>query len=268
DPYALRRAALGVIRILLENNIRLGLFVGVAAPFARVHGAIERHHIEDQLEGLEQLREHGFSEAQVEAFQKTTFAEMAEHREQLDDLAKLSRAKALDLLAFFADRLKVHLRDQGARHDLIDAVFSVGGQDDLLLVVKRVEALGRFLDTDDGANLLVGAKRAQNILRIEEKKDKVSHDGAPDAGLLQQDEEKALGEAVGRATKEAETTIEAQDFEGAMTAMARLRQPVDAFFDHVTVNADDAALRENRLKLLSRIRAATLKVADFSKIEG
>ena len=268
DPYALRRAALGVIRILLENNIRLGLFTATASPFARVYAAIERHHIEGKLAALDQLHELGFERHQLDVFLNAEIAEMELTEEELDRLAEFSASKALDMLAFFADRLKVYLRDQGARHDLIDAVFSVGGQDDLLLIVKRVEALGRFLDSDDGANLLVGAKRAQNILRIEEKKDGTSYDGAADPGLFAQDEEKALADAVDRATDKAEATVAAQDFEGAMSAMAGLRQPVDAFFDHVTVNADDAALRENRLKLLSRIRAATLKVADFSKIEG
>jgi glycyl-tRNA synthetase beta chain len=173
-----------------------------------------------------------------------------------------------NLVGFLADRLKVHLREQGARHDLIDAVFSLPGQDDLLMIVRRVEALGRFLDTEDGANLLAGVKRAQNILRIEEKKDKRNYDGEPDANLLTEPEEKALAKAIGDVTKEARKALDKEDFEGAMAAMAKLRAPVDAFFDKVTVNADDADIRENRLKLLSQIRTATLEVADFSKIGG
>ena len=177
-------------------------------------------------------------------------------------------SRADDLLSFFADRLKVHLRERGARHDLIDAVFSLGGQDDLLMIVRRVEALGRFLATDDGANLLTGVKRGQNILRIEEKKDKRDYAGTPDAALLKEPQEKALAKAIGEVTKAARQCLDAEDFEGAMSALAKLRAPVDAFFDKVTVNAPDAALRENRLKLLSQIRAATLEVADFSKIEG
>ena len=136
------------------------------------------------------------------------------------------------------------------------------------MIVARVDALGNFLDTEDGVNLLAGVKRAVNILRIEEKKDKRSFDGSPDAKLIQQDEEKALASAIGEATKVAEAAIEKEDFEGAMAAIAKLRTPVDAFFDNVTVNADDPALRENRLKLLNQIREATLAVADFSKIEG
>ena len=168
----------------------------------------------------------------------------------------------------FADRLKVQLRDQGARHDLVDAVFAIEGQDDLLLIVRRVEALGTFLETDDGKNLLAGYKRAANILRIEEKKDGKSYAGAPDAARLEAPEEKALAAAIETAKTDAAKAIAAEDFAGAMTAMARLRPHVDAFFDKVTVNADDAALRENRLRLLSEIREATRQVADFSKIEG
>jgi glycyl-tRNA synthetase beta chain len=203
DPYALRRAALGVIRIILDKSLRLRMNRG-----------------------------------------------------------------GEDLLAFFADRLKVYLKDQGARHDLIDAVFSLGGQDDLLMIVRRVEALSKFLESDDGKNLLAGVKRASNILKIEEKKDNRSFDGLPNAQLLIQGEERDLHRAVSAAEANARKAVENEDFGAAMTAIAKLRGPVDAFFDKVTVNADDPSFRENRLKLLNRIRAATLAVADFSKIEG
>ena len=169
---------------------------------------------------------------------------------------------------FFADRLKVQLREQGARHDLVDAVFALEGQDDLLLIVRRVEALGKFLDTEDGKNLLAGYKRATNIIRIEEKKDKREYTGAPDPALYQLPEEKALAEAITAAKSDAKRAVATEDFEAAMRAMAKLRPYVDAFFDKVTVNVDDKALRENRLKLLNEIRAATRAVADFSKIEG
>ncbi len=182
--------------------------------------------------------------------------------------AEKTSAVLNDLLSFFADRLKVQLREQGARHDLVDAVFALEGQDDLLLIVRRVEALGKFLDTDDGKNLLAGTKRAANILRIEEKKDNKSYTGAPEPKLYQQDEERALAEAIGKAKAEAAAAVAKEDFAAAMTAMARLRPHVDAFFDKVTVNADDKAVRENRLKLLNEIREATRTVADFSKIEG
>jgi glycyl-tRNA synthetase beta chain len=203
DPYALRRAALGVIRILIDKSLRLRLNQG-----------------------------------------------------------------GDDLLSFLADRLKVYLKDQGARHDLIDAVFALGGQDDLLMVVRRVEALSKFLDTDDGKNLLAGVKRAANILRIEEKKDDRKYSGDVNPSQLIKGEEKALHTAISQASALARKAVEAEDFEGAMKAIAKLRTPVDEFFEGVTVNDKDATFRENRLRLLNRIREATAEVADFSKIEG
>ncbi|MEH2557748.1 glycyl-tRNA synthetase beta chain [Bradyrhizobium algeriense] len=226
DPYALRRAALGVIRLIVENALRVSILnVAISA-----------------LGGLLNKRP----------------------REAIVDGQKLPG----DLLAFFADRLKVQLRDQGARHDLVDAVFSLGGQDDLLLVVRRVEALGKFLDTDDGKNLLAGTKRASNILAIEEKKDKRTFDGAPDTGLYNLPEEKALASAIDQVKGEAGSAVAREDFASAMSAMAKLRPAVDAFFDKVKVNDDEPKVRENRLKLLNEVRAATRAVADFSKIEG
>jgi glycyl-tRNA synthetase beta chain len=173
-----------------------------------------------------------------------------------------------ELFDFLSNRLNVHLRDQGARHDLVDAVFALEGQDDILLVVRRVEALGKFLDTDDGKNLLAGTKRASNILAIEEKKDKRTFDGAPDASLYKLDEEKALARSIKLAMMGASRGIESEDFENAMSHLATLRPSVDAFFDKVKVNDDDPKVRENRLKLLNEIRSATRAVADFSKIEG
>jgi glycyl-tRNA synthetase beta chain len=217
DPYALRRAALGVIRIVLENEVRLPL--------------------------IQTFRSHS--------------------REKV----KISDETARNLLAFFADRLKVHLREQGARHDLVDAVFALGG-DDLLMIVRRVDALGRFLDTEDGGHLLTGTKRAINILRIEEKKDGVSYDQAPDPNLLTRPEEKALAEAVDIVERAAAAAVAREDFAHAMSEMAKLRPPVDAFFDFVTVNTQEPDLRTNRLRLLNRMRATMLTVADFSKIEG
>ena len=181
---------------------------------------------------------------------------------------KYTKTVAADLLAFFAERLKVQLREQGARHDLVDAVLGESSQDDLLMVVARVEALGAFLKTDDGANLLSGAKRGANILRIEEKKDKTAYAGVIDGKLLESPEEKALANAITEATGASQKAVATEDFAGAMAAMAKLRAPVDAFFEKVTVNADDAKLRVNRLNLLAQIRAATRTVADFSKIEG
>ncbi|MGJ4957329.1 glycine--tRNA ligase subunit beta [Bradyrhizobium sp. HKCCYLRH2015] len=222
DPYALRRAALGVIRLITENALRASLLKVAASALAGLH--VKSAHEPDKL--------------------------------------------TADLLSFFADRLKVQLREQGARHDLVDAVFALGGQDDLLMVVRRVEALGKFLDSDDGKNLLAGTKRASNILAIEEKKDKRKFEGAPDVALYKLDEEKALAKAIGEVAAEAGAAVAKEDFAAAMRAMAKLRPAVDAFFDKVKVNDDDAAIRENRLRLLNEIRSATRAVADFSKIEG
>ncbi len=181
-----------------------------------------------------------------------------------------TRAVLSDLLSFFADRLKVQLREQGARHDLVDAVLAQHGEghDDLLLIVRRVEALGKFLSTDDGKSLLAGYKRAVNILRIEEKKDGREYHGRPDPHLYLQPEERELASGIHAAKEEAAKLVALEDFEGAMAVIARLRPHVDAFFDKVTVNVPAADRRENRLKLLNEIREATRAVADFSKIEG
>jgi glycyl-tRNA synthetase beta chain len=207
DPYALRRAALGIIRIVIENDLRLSLA--------------------------------GYDP---------------------------------DLKAFFADRLKVYLRDKGARHDLIDAVYGAGNQDDLLMVVRRVDALGDFLATEDGKNLLAGFRRAANILKAEEKKDGAgAFDGALDTALIQAKgvpEEKALAALLETASAQAQAAIAKEDFAGAMKALAALRPAVDAFFDKVTVNDADPALRANRLKLLNGLRHATRAVADFGAIAG
>jgi glycyl-tRNA synthetase beta chain len=239
DPFALRRAALGIIRLVLENGIRLSLLETTKAAAAGLIAASTRDAVVN--------------------------------RKQLP----------VDLLAFFADRLKVQLREQGARHDLVDAVFalqeagSAGGatgtknaQDDLLLIVRRVEALGQFLDSEDGKNLLAGYKRATNIIRIEEKRDNRHYTGAPQAKLYRQPEEKALASAIETAETEAGRAVQKEDFVAAMRAMAQLRPAVDAFFDKVTVNVEEKPLRENRLRLLNQIREATRAVADFSKIEG
>jgi glycyl-tRNA synthetase beta chain len=166
------------------------------------------------------------------------------------------------------DRLKVALREKGVRHDLIDAVFALGNEDDLVRLVRRVEALQTFLKTDDGSNLLVGYRRAANILKIEEKKDKIEYREAPDFAVLSQVEEKALNDALLSAQDSVSKLLAREDFAGAMGEMAKLRAPVDRFFDKVTVNADDKKLRENRLKLLAQIVATAHQVADFSKVEG
>ena len=185
-----------------------------------------------------------------------------------EESARIVEEISADLLSFFADRLKVYLRDKGVKHDLVDAVFALPGQDDLLLIVRRVDALADFLKTDDGANLLAGYKRAANILRIEEKKDKATYSGAPDASLFESDEEKTLGAEIAVARDAAAKAVAKEDFAGAMAALAKLRGPVDAFFEKVTVNSEEPQVRENRLKLLAEIRTALHGVADFSKIEG
>ncbi|SDT52671.1 glycine--tRNA ligase subunit beta [Bradyrhizobium canariense] len=224
DPYALRRAALGVIRIAIEREI--------------------------------DLYPRGLLEKRIKRV-----------RPDLSDVAISEIGDSFQ--TFFEDRLTVQLRDQGARHDLVDAVLGLGsGEVGLLSIVRRVEALGKFLDTDDGKNLLAGTKRASNILSIEEKKDKRSFDGAPDEALYRLDEEKALAKAIDQVKAEAGSAVAREDFAAAMSAMAKLRPAVDAFFDKVKVNDDDPKVRENRLKLLNEIRAATRAVADFSKIEG
>ncbi|MGY6643886.1 MAG: glycine--tRNA ligase subunit beta [Salinarimonas sp.] len=245
DPYALRRAALGVIRLLLDNNIRLALS-RVFEPLFIAWG--------------ERLAEQGVA-----------VRSGVGKRDSGKEGGAPARSDEADLLAFLVDRLKVYLRDHGARHDLIDAVFALPGQDDLTSAVRRVEALGRFLETEDGANLLAGFKRAANILRIEEKKDAKAFDAAPDLALIQdrgQIEEKALAVSLARSREEAQAAIAKEDFEAAMRALSQLRAPVDAFFDKVTVNAEDPALRDNRLRLLHALREATRAVADFSLIQG
>jgi glycyl-tRNA synthetase beta chain len=174
----------------------------------------------------------------------------------------------VDLLAFFADRLKVHLREQGVRHDLITAIFARGGDSDLVRIRARVDALRDLLDSADGANLLVAYRRASNIVEIEEKKDKARHDGAINASLLRLDEEKALQHKLAEVRAAMDTLLRMENFGGAMMALANLRAPVDAFFDKVTVNAPEADLRANRLRLLSEIRRTLGAVADFSRVEG
>ncbi len=240
DPFALRRAALGVIRLIVENGLRVPLLQAM-------EGALDNQR---QFYG-------------VAVFSGRPVPGRAGNVSNV----------ALELLAFFADRLKVALKEKGVRHDLIDAVFAQknkdgGGEDDLVRLLARVDALKNFIVGADGANLLVAYARAANILKIEEKKDGKSYDAAPDPALLSQGEETALDAALRDATPKIAAALAAEKFGEAMAALARLRAPVDAFFDRVTVNCDDADLRANRLKLLSRIRAALGGVADFSKIEG
>jgi len=223
DPFALRRAALGIIRLILENGLRLKL-----------------REIIRRADFLRAESRHGVAGA----------------------------VDVDELMGFLADRLKVALREQGVRHDLIAAVFALGSEDDLVRLLARVEALGRFLATDDGANLLTAYKRASNIVRIEEKRDAAVYEPDPRPELLRQDEERALSAALRPAREITARGLAAEDFSGAMAILAQLRRPVDAFFDRVTVNCDEPDLRANRLRLLSLIRATLGTVADFSRIEG
>ena len=270
DPFALRRAALGIVRIVLENDLRLPLgtllsptvmFVECKPSFDQERARL-RNEFEKSDASLQQLgRAPPSNPGEVLG---VNFAwDFAR-----DYVVGSVQGKVAELVEFVHDRLKVQLREQGARHDLVDAVLGDSGQDDLLMIVRRVEALGAFLKTEDGANLLAGTKRAANILRIEEKKDKTAYAGNINAKLLESSEEKALAKAINEATAAAQKAVGTEDFAGAMTAMAKLRAPVDAFFEKVTVNAEAANLRVNRLNLLAQIRAATRTVADFSKIEG
>lgn len=248
DPFALRRAALGIIRLIIENKLRL--------PLTKAFGDSYGWHLSRQQTEIE---------SRVDDADRGVIA--------IDDVGPgyivgNKNEVTADLLAFFADRLKVHLRGEGVRHDLIAAVFALGGEDDLVRLLARVAALQDFISSEDGANLLTAYRRAANILRIEEKKDGVAYDDEPDAGGYVQDEESALGRALEAASTAVETDVAEEKFTGAMAALAALRGPVDAFFDAVTVNADDTALRANRLRLLSRIRATMGLIADFSQIEG
>ena len=246
DPFALRRAALGVIRLVLENGVRVDLKSRL------------RQQCFFYYDGLGfKDREDGFKN-EVELF---TVDGSPQRRS-----SRRVEATTLDLLAFFADRLKVLLRDQGQRHDLVDAVFALG-DDDLVRIVRRVEALGAFLETEDGENLLAGYKRASNILRAEAKKGDlpegtpVALDGAPP-------EETALIAAVAEAGTEVDAALATEDFAAAMGALAALRAPVDAFFTAVMVNAEVPAERDNRLKLLGQVRTVMGRVADFGKVGG
>ncbi|MGA3307328.1 MAG: glycine--tRNA ligase subunit beta [Xanthobacteraceae bacterium] len=288
DPYALRRAALGVVRLVLENKLRLRLIKSFRVAGTGFLDQKVFRDIEKTEAAAKSVRDAGFS--------KPDYSQKLKAHSVINvDAGKFIAALGAmewDLRDFFAERLKVQLREQGARHDLVDAVFAIGvqspaidmrvediiniddaaniesAQDDLFLIVRRVEALGKFLDTEDGKNLLAGYKRATNIIRIEEKKDGREYTGAPDRSRYKANEEETLAFEIERAKLGTARAIDNEDFEGAMSHLARLRPHVDAFFDKVTVNVDDKALRENRLKLLNEIRAATRAVADFSKIEG
>ncbi len=271
DPYALRRAALGVVRIILERGIRLPIDDILAKEFYRMLGGF---YYAGKVEGLAELsaiKGKGVPEdfvdeleakfqGSIKAFDPEDEAAIAEF------YPNWGEERSADLLSFFHDRLKVYLRDQGARHDIIDSVLTPEA-DDLLMVARRAEALTAFITSEDGKNLLAGTKRATQLLAAEEKKGTVVADAVSEA-LLKLDAEQALFAAIKVASAEAADAVASEDFRSAMQALSKLRAPVDTFFDDVLVNDEDAAIRANRLALLKAIREATGTVADFSKITG
>jgi len=269
DPYALRRAALGVIRLLVENGVRLGIYASVSKLLAQ--RALGSHHAAVLVEAgsiVTIAKRLQSDDLELLAVQQLGTAKAVDETEA--ELFFGNDSRAIDLLSFLHERLKGSLRDSGARHDLVDAVLGAGGpNDDLPQVTRRVTALTAFLATEDGANLLAGTKRAANILRAEEKKDgEGAFGGAPDVALLHEPEEKALHMALAGALPTIACALSRESYSDAMGELAMLRPSVDAFFDKVIVNADDPALRLNRLKLLASLRAATLSVADFGRIAG
>ncbi len=279
DPYAVRRAAIGAIQLILENELRISLVVLGANALAGVvetsykMGDLFSSDLERQKDALlevEKLRAFGLAASELIKVQLPSLDAEEANRRLEGSLLRLMRdefregpeAFIGEVSDFFADRLKVQQRDAGVRHDLIDAVFALGGEDDLVRLLARVKALQSFVETEEGADLLTAYKRAANIL----KKEKWDSSEAGDHGI--EPEEKALVDALDKAQPKAATAIEEEDFTAAMAALASLRSPIDAFFDHVTVNDPDQAKRARRLNLLARFRDAVNQVADFSRIEG
>ncbi len=266
DPYALRRAALGVIRLVLENGLRLGLDRFIGAQFVR-HKVRLVEPVQDGevAELLDEIAGHGVFGAAFRAILKRNGGSVSEG---LREMGEAVPDKSVALLAFLHDRLKVHFRDEGIRHDVIDAVLAMPGADDLVLLEKRARALNALLATDDGENLVQGFRRANNILAQAEERDGVEYSFGADPKFAETDEERALFAALETARAEIAPAMEAEDFEAAMHAMARLRAPIDAFFEAVQVNAEAAVVRRNRLNLLNDIREICGQVADLTRLEG
>jgi glycyl-tRNA synthetase beta chain len=264
DPFALRRAGLGIIRIILDNSLRI--------PLSEAMGLVVAAFEASDRAIWQSVAAHAVPDNHMLAKLAADLLERAISPTCGNDVPRATprpdQAVVAGVLEFLTDRLKVALRDEGLRHDLIDAVFACGGEDDVVRLVSRVRALKGFLETGDGANLLAGYRRAANILRIEEKRDGRSYEGEPDSSLLEASEEKNLFVALSSARDHILIEIREEQFGEAMTCMARLREPVDAFFDKVTVNAGNALLRQNRLLLLAGMRNVLHTVADFSRIEG
>jgi glycyl-tRNA synthetase beta chain len=282
DPFALRRAALGVIRLVAVNNFRLPLMAMLARSERKIretvqsmrlkHINLEQSRLQAQIAiaGVNKI-ESDSDALDIEELERQESELQRQVQEVLDDWENERRLPPQilsDLLAFLHDRLKVHLKDKGIRHDVIDACLAMPNSDDLTLLVKRAEALSDFLKTDDGGNLLQGFKRAHNILTQAQEKDGVEYSYGADIKFAEADEEKTLFAALDAAEAEIAPAMEAEDFGRAMTAMAGLRAPIDGFFEAVQVNAESELLRRNRLNLLHRISATCLSVADLTKVEG
>lgn len=263
DPFALRRAALGVIRLVLENDVRLRLDRFVDAQLLRHKIQAGGHEL--LVDTLDEIADHGVFGAAIRSV-LDKFDGVAP--EEIEALEKQLPDMSCNLLGFFHDRLKVYLKDRGITHDVIDACLAMPANDDLTLLVKRAEALQAFLKTDDGENLLQGVKRATNILSAEEKKDGVEYSFGADIKFAETDEERSLFKALQEAEATITPALQTEDFASAMSAMATLRKPIDAFFDKVQVNTDNTTVRRNRLNLLSEIRKTCSSVVDLSLIEG
>ena len=270
DPFALRRAALGVIRLILDNEVRVSLSEIFMRRIARYEGERLGRKTGEVITEFSAVLENLDASVNVEKFREDYFNDKRpnQNSEATRSLLESIGEKKVNLLAFFHDRLKVYLKVQGVTHDVIDACLAMPNNDDLTLLVNRANALQAFVKTDDGENLLQGYKRANNILAAEEKKDGVSYEGEPELKFAEADAEKALFAALDVEEKAISTAIETEDFAAAMAALANLRAPIDAFFDGVQVNAEAQIVRRNRLCLLNRIRVVMHKVAIFSALNG
>ena len=262
DPFALRRAALGVIRLVLANDLRLPLDRPIDAQLLRhkYHASNGEAALSDLLD---EIADHGVFGAAFE-----TIKEKLGDADALEALAGDVPDLSADLLSFIHDRLKVFLRDEGIRHDVIDACIAMEGNDDLNLLVKRARALNTVIATEDGENLVQGFKRANNILTQAEEKDGVEYSFGADIKFAEAESEKALFAALDQAEATIDAALKIEDFAAAMTAMAALRAPVDAFFEEVQINSDNQVVRRNRLNLLSHIRKVCSSVADLTRIDG
>ncbi|MDQ2065848.1 glycine--tRNA ligase subunit beta [Xinfangfangia sp. CPCC 101601] len=270
DPFALRRAALGVIRLVLGNGVRLGLRAPLTIEIVRQMAHYSARRDTPALStAYVSLSKLGQQEIAGDLFDKILADANAEKTpEELRQLNEEFASKSADLLSFFHDRLKVFLRDQGIRHDVIDACLAMPGNDDLTLLVKRAEALAAVLKTEDGANLIQGFKRANNILSQAEAKDGVEYSFGADPKFAETAEESALFAALDAAEAKIGPAMSAEDFPSAMAAMAELRGPIDAFFTAVQINTENEIIRRNRLNLLHRIRSICSGVADLTRLEG